>query len=131
MTDTELRLRHILNKHGIGIGSWNWEIMDAMQEAYELGEQQQKNISFQPPVIKSVCDHYYAEALGEEICIYCRKSRYENDKQSGDAFYDALKRAFEAGQAFENQCNCGKCDYCIEVKEHDEPDFENWYKHFR
>jgi len=25
-----------------------------------------------------VCEHYYTEALGEEICIYCRKSRDEN-----------------------------------------------------
>ncbi len=37
-----------------------------------------------------------------------------------------LKLAFEAGQAFENECHCGTCDYCLDVKTEDAPDFEKW-----
>jgi hypothetical protein len=39
---------------------------------------------FDISIIKTIpnskdCEHYYAEALGEEICIYCKNSRTEND----------------------------------------------------
>lgn len=73
MTNTELRLQDILNKHRIGSGSWGGKIMDAMQEAYELGEQQAKNISSNPSVMPSGCAHerHYSEIDGFAYCNKC------------------------------------------------------------
>lgn len=41
---------------------------------------------------------------------------------------DLLKAAFEAGQDYENECHCGKCDYCLDIKTEDATDFETWVK---
>lgn len=38
-----------------------------------------------------------------------------------------LKEAFEAGEEYWNECHCGKCDYCIDVKQSDAPNFERWF----
>lgn len=39
---------------------------------------------------------------------------------------EQLRNAFNAGQEFDADCFCGKCDYCAEKIE-DYPDFEKWY----
>lgn len=44
MEEITKQLVRILNKHGIGSGSWNEKIMLAMTEAYELGLVQENNI---------------------------------------------------------------------------------------
>jgi hypothetical protein len=35
-----------------------------------------------------------------------------------------LKQAFKAGEAYNNECHCGKCDYCLDVKTEPAPDFD-------
>lgn len=47
------QLTSILNKHGIGSGSWNEKIVEAMIEAYQLGEKQANNIALKKPVGRS------------------------------------------------------------------------------
>lgn len=41
---------------------------------------------------------------------------------------ELLRSAFEAGEENANECRCGKCDYCIDIKSEDAPDFEKWYR---
>jgi hypothetical protein len=44
---------------------------------------------------------------------------------------ECLRNAFEAGQAFENECHCGECHYCIELGNGKRsPDFETWCAFF-
>lgn len=37
-----------------------------------------------------------------------------------------LRAAFEAGEAYANECTCGKCDYCLDIKYSPAPDCETW-----
>jgi len=64
----------------------------------------------------------------------------ENSNKEAEAiiswqYMDDLKSAFEAGENFNNECHCGECSYCIDVKDEDAPNFEDWYLktfgHFR
>lgn len=41
---------------------------------------------------------------------------------------EILQNAFVAGEEFGSECHCGECDYCIQVKNEDAPDFETWHK---
>lgn len=44
------------------------------------------------------------------------------------ALKELLKDAFEAGFQYANECECGKCDYCLTVGQVKAPDFQTWYK---
>lgn len=51
---------------------------------------------------------------------------------TGSAFTaDDMKHAFCAGEEFANECKCGECHYCTEIKVEDALDFEDWIKHYR
>jgi len=52
---------------------------------------------------------------------------------SGSAFTkEDLKKAFEAGETYTEDCKCGECHYCTETKDRDEPDFDDWFaEHYR
>ncbi len=38
------------------------------------------------------------------------------------------RKAFEAGENYANDCRCGKCDYCTEVKDKDAPNCEEYLR---
>lgn len=41
-----------------------------------------------------------------------------------------LEAAFEAGVNYNNDCHCGKCGYCLDVKTEDEPNFKTWVNNY-
>jgi len=55
----------------------------------------------------------------EAIKEYWQKGMYSEED---------LRKAFEAGELYTNDCKCGECHYCTEIKDGDEPDFDEWFE---
>ena len=89
-----------------------------------------------------------AEDLADFLIEHVKNARLSNGDASADSSHensglniadvngsafttDDMRHAFCAGEEFANECKCGECHYCTEIKVEDALDFEDWIKHYR
>lgn len=68
----------------------------------------------------NIIEWYYIEWLEYKLTEQATPRHITDEK--------ALKNAWDAATEYYNDCCCGECDYCLETKDQDAPNFDEWYK---
>jgi hypothetical protein len=60
--------------------------------------------------------------------VYSLQSTITTLQANNELLRELVKAAFEAGEAYANECHCGLCDYCKEFKGKPAPYRNKWLR---